>query len=273
MRSIATQGEEMQYTVDFQQSGGTETKTGVVISADELVEVGGGSADAHAVLRWGGKTQSTITMVPLKGVTRDVTAEDSGQMVALAALECRDPPRLCPPPQPLAPGPWPGPAAGWILMRCRRRWMRADRVERWYGCHHQPAAAHLAWLALTVASCCRRWIHGCGKQRPGATSPHPPPPPTPATPFPAPRVKTRPTAGVRGRGPVGRLVRRGRGVGGADHGVGDQHRGGADDGEAGGRGGRWEEEEKEEVAWVARRACCQLLANSTPVCSHGRGAT
>ena len=106
MRSIATQGEEMQYTVDFQQSGGTETKTGVVISADELVEVGGGSADAHAVLRWGGKTQSTITMVPLKGVTRDVTAEDSGQMVALAALECRDPPRLCPlpSPSPLAPG-------------------------------------------------------------------------------------------------------------------------------------------------------------------------
>ena len=101
VRSIATQGEEMQYTVDFQQAGGTETKTGVVISADEMVEVGNGSTNAHAVLRWGGKTQSTITMVPLKGVTRDVTAEDSGQMVALAALECREPP--CPPPP---PAPW-----------------------------------------------------------------------------------------------------------------------------------------------------------------------
>ena len=108
VRSIATQGEEMQYTVDFQQSGGTETKTGVVLSADEMVEVGNGSTNAHAVLRWGGKTQSTITMVPLKGVTRDVTAEDSGQMVALAALECREPP--CPrAPPPPAPWPAPGP--------------------------------------------------------------------------------------------------------------------------------------------------------------------
>ena len=41
--SIAPLGEEMQYTVDFQQSGGDEVKAGVVVSMDE--EVGPGQRE------------------------------------------------------------------------------------------------------------------------------------------------------------------------------------------------------------------------------------
>ena len=81
--------EEMQYTVDFQQSGGSEVKEGVVVSMDEMVDPGNGSDPCHAVLRWGGKTTSSITLMQIPGVTREITADDSGSSVALVAMECR----------------------------------------------------------------------------------------------------------------------------------------------------------------------------------------
>jgi hypothetical protein len=87
--SIAPLGEEMQYTVDFQQSGGDEVKAGVVVSMDEEVDPGNGSDSCHAILRWGGKTTSSITLMQLPGVTREITADDSGSPVALIAMECR----------------------------------------------------------------------------------------------------------------------------------------------------------------------------------------
>jgi hypothetical protein len=87
--SIASRGEDMQYTVNFQQSGGSEVKEGVVVSMDEQVDPGNGSDACHAVLRWGGKTTSSITLMQIEGVTRDVTADDSGSPVPLIAMECR----------------------------------------------------------------------------------------------------------------------------------------------------------------------------------------
>ena len=87
--SIAPRGEDMQYTVNFQQSGGSEVKEGVVVSMDEQVDPGNGSDMCHAVLRWGGKTTSSITLMQIDGVTRDVSADDSGSPVPLIAMECR----------------------------------------------------------------------------------------------------------------------------------------------------------------------------------------
>jgi hypothetical protein len=87
--SIASRGEDMQYTVNFQPSGGREVKEGVVVSMDEQVDPGNGSDACHAVLRWGGKTTSSITLMQIEGVTRDVTADDSGSPVPLIAMECR----------------------------------------------------------------------------------------------------------------------------------------------------------------------------------------
>jgi hypothetical protein len=87
--SIAPHGEDMQYTVDFQQSGGSEVKEGVVVSMDEEVDPGNGSDSCHAVLRWGGKTTSSVTLMQIPGVTRAITGDDSGSPVPLIAMECR----------------------------------------------------------------------------------------------------------------------------------------------------------------------------------------
>lgn len=88
--SIEGLGEEMQYTVDFQQSGGSEVKAGVVVSLDETIDPGGGGTECHALLKWGGKTQSTITMMEIPGVTRAFAEADSGsEPVPLIAMECR----------------------------------------------------------------------------------------------------------------------------------------------------------------------------------------
>ena len=88
--AIESLGEEMQYTVDFQQSGGSEVKSGVVVSLDETIDPGNGATECHALLKWGGKTQSTIVMMEIPGVTRAFGEADSGnEPVPLIAMECR----------------------------------------------------------------------------------------------------------------------------------------------------------------------------------------
>ena len=41
------------------------------------------------MVRWGGKTHSTITLVKIPGVTREYTGDDTGELVPVVAFECR----------------------------------------------------------------------------------------------------------------------------------------------------------------------------------------
>ncbi|TMW59661.1 hypothetical protein Poli38472_004730 [Pythium oligandrum] len=80
-----------QWCIDVKESNGDETREGVVVSEEELLEVDGSRGEVHFLLKWpGAKKQSQLTVVrDVKKLTRPVTGEDSGEYVPFVGFECR----------------------------------------------------------------------------------------------------------------------------------------------------------------------------------------
>lgn len=69
--------------------GGDERK-GITVSTEELIPIEGSRGEAHYVMKWPTATeQSYIKIIPHKEVAEAYTADNSGEFVAVLALECR----------------------------------------------------------------------------------------------------------------------------------------------------------------------------------------
>ncbi|KAL8447069.1 hypothetical protein Emed_004657 [Eimeria media] len=89
------------YNLDVTQSGGTEERKGVTLSASEEFEIPNSRGTANLILKFGGSKQAaTINVEQVKGVTRPYTAADSGKFrvglpttaaaAAAAAAKCAE---------------------------------------------------------------------------------------------------------------------------------------------------------------------------------------
>lgn len=80
------------WCLDVKEPTGDETRTGVFVSDEEVLEVAGGRGEAHFLLKWpGAKQQAQLTVVHdvKKLKLRAVTGDDSGEFVPIVAFECR----------------------------------------------------------------------------------------------------------------------------------------------------------------------------------------
>lgn len=61
------------------------------MSAAESHELSGSKGTAHLVMKFakGAKHEASATVLEIKGVTRDITADDDGKFVPFVAFECR----------------------------------------------------------------------------------------------------------------------------------------------------------------------------------------
>ena len=79
------------FCLDVQESAGSERREGVYVTANEKHELSGSKGEANFVIKFdkGSKHEAYLNVVAIKGVTRPVTADDSGEWVPVAAFECR----------------------------------------------------------------------------------------------------------------------------------------------------------------------------------------
>lgn len=79
------------FCLDVQESAGSERRGGVYVHAGEKHELAGSRGEAHFVMKFdkASKHEAYLNVLDVKGVTRPVTAADSGKWVPVVAFECR----------------------------------------------------------------------------------------------------------------------------------------------------------------------------------------
>ncbi|CEM17535.1 unnamed protein product [Vitrella brassicaformis CCMP3155] len=77
------------WCLDVKQSSGEEMRERITVNPLDEFEMAGSRGTCNFVVRWGGKSQSSMNVQHIKGVTRDYTADDSGKEVPIVAFECR----------------------------------------------------------------------------------------------------------------------------------------------------------------------------------------
>jgi hypothetical protein len=78
------------WALTVKEAAGAEQRD-VFVSATETHDLSGSKGTANFVMKFdkGSKHEAYLNVLELKGVTRDVTADDDGQMVPFVAFECR----------------------------------------------------------------------------------------------------------------------------------------------------------------------------------------
>jgi hypothetical protein len=79
------------WCLTVKESAGSEERDGVFVTASETHELSGSKGTANLVMKFakGAKHESYVNVLEIKGVTRDITAEDDGKFVPFVAFECR----------------------------------------------------------------------------------------------------------------------------------------------------------------------------------------
>lgn len=79
------------YCIDVQESAGSERRDGVYVTATDSHELAGSKGTANFVMKFdkASKHEAYINVLEVKGVTREVTADDGGKWVPVMAFECR----------------------------------------------------------------------------------------------------------------------------------------------------------------------------------------
>jgi hypothetical protein len=79
------------FCLDVQESAGAERRNGVYVTAADTHDLSGSKGTANFVLKFdkASKHEAYLNVVDVKGVTRAITADDSGKFVPVAAFECR----------------------------------------------------------------------------------------------------------------------------------------------------------------------------------------
>jgi hypothetical protein len=80
-----------QWCLDVKEPRGDETRDGVFVSDEEVVDVAGGRGEVHFTLKWPGANKPAQLSVvrDVKKLTRAVAAADSGDFVPFVGFECR----------------------------------------------------------------------------------------------------------------------------------------------------------------------------------------
>ncbi|KAL8274852.1 hypothetical protein Esti_001204 [Eimeria stiedai] len=109
------------FNLDVTQSGGTEERKGVTLSASEAFEIPNSRGTANLILKFGGSKQpATINVEHVKGVTRPYTAADSGKFVPIVSFECRG----------MEPISW-TPTSGCVVRGEKTQFSNVDLAEDW----------------------------------------------------------------------------------------------------------------------------------------------
>lgn len=79
------------YCLDVKESAGSEQRDGVYVTAAETHDLSGSKGNANFVMKFakGSKNEASLNVLEVKGVTREVTGDDSGKWVPVVAFECR----------------------------------------------------------------------------------------------------------------------------------------------------------------------------------------
>lgn len=80
------------WCLDVKEPTGDETRNGVFVSDEDVVEVAGGRGEAHFLLKWpGAKAPAQLSVVRehKKLKLRPITGDDGNTFVPFAAFECR----------------------------------------------------------------------------------------------------------------------------------------------------------------------------------------
>jgi hypothetical protein len=82
--------DDVMWKFDIQSGGGGDTKSGVTVTKDDVIELDGSKGEANFVVKWpGSKSQAYIKMLDMKAGTGDYTEDANGQYATVALFECR----------------------------------------------------------------------------------------------------------------------------------------------------------------------------------------
>ncbi|KAG1672233.1 hypothetical protein FOA52_002934 [Chlamydomonas sp. UWO 241] len=78
------------YCINLKEGAGFETRDGVHVDRGHEAEIPGSKGNANFVMKWKeSKRECTISIVDVKGATRDITEDDNEKWVPIAVFECR----------------------------------------------------------------------------------------------------------------------------------------------------------------------------------------
>ncbi|GBF90293.1 hypothetical protein Rsub_02399 [Raphidocelis subcapitata] len=79
------------FCIDVRESAGSEERAGVYVTAADTHDLAGSKGSANFVMKFdkASKHEAYLNVLEIKGVTREITADDSGKFVPVIAFECR----------------------------------------------------------------------------------------------------------------------------------------------------------------------------------------
>merc|ERR1712142_623914 len=86
---MGRQTENCMWMLDVKDSAGTEERKGVIVSDKEEIEIEATRERAHFICSFGEPRKATLNVIQIKGLTRAITSDDSGEWVPIVAFECR----------------------------------------------------------------------------------------------------------------------------------------------------------------------------------------
>lgn len=82
--------EGVMWKFDIQSGEGGDSKSGITVTASDVMELDGSKGEANFIVKWpGSKMQSYIKVLETKAGAAEYTAEKSGEWVTIANFECR----------------------------------------------------------------------------------------------------------------------------------------------------------------------------------------